>query len=142
MSFVGWWAALFLVWLGFAGTVERTELAVGAGASLVAAALAELVRRQGVLRYEFPARSAAGLWRLPWALVRDFGVLLLVLLRGERRPGAFRAFRAELGGPGDRALAIVGETISPNTIAVDLDPETGIALMHDLDPVRASQEIL
>jgi hypothetical protein len=142
-----WWLALFALWVVMQGTNEAMELAAGAGAAALAAAFAALARRQGLLR-ETPARVAlAKAPSIPWRVLLEFAIvtraLLLDLLRRRRVRSAWAALPFAAGGDdpssaGRRAAATLIETVSPNSLAVDVDCERDVALRHDLDPRSAA----
>jgi hypothetical protein len=136
---------LFGFWVLLVGTGDWLELlAGGCAASLAAAAQAVARRRSGrhtLVGLREAARAAPVLWR---ALV-ELG-LVLGSLRSGRPHGAFRRLAVPVRGRGAprtglRALATLVGTFPPNTIVVDVDPETGDALVHDLDPRRARAEL-
>jgi len=79
----------------------------------------------------------------------DFGIvvwaLVASLLRRQVVRGAFRShdFPAGSDDPGSaavRAWAGLLATYSPNAYVVDLEPERGLSLVHDLVPYRASEK--
>ena len=149
-SFAFWWLVLFALWNVLEGAWEAMEIGAGAGAAALGAALAELARRQGLLRFapDVPAiRAAAG---VPWQVVRDFAfvtaALVLELLRVRRVRGAWVAVPFQTGGDdpvsaGNRAARVIEDNVSPNTIVADVDPERNVALKHDLVPKWASKSM-
>jgi hypothetical protein len=88
-------------------------------------------------------RTAAA---VPLAAVTDFGILALALARSvaERRVARDRYVEREVdpgpmttpAGRARRAWLALLAGYSPNAYLVDVDPETGIALLHDLVPWR------
>jgi hypothetical protein len=64
----------------------------------------------------------------------DFGILMLALPR--RRVGRYVA--RETDAP-DSAMTVVVAGMSPNAYIVDIDPEAGTVLLHDLVPHRPSE---
>jgi multisubunit Na+/H+ antiporter MnhE subunit len=144
---------LFVLWLAFVNTVDGVEMLAGAGASLIAAVGAELVRSRRLTEYAPGAASARGLWRLPKLIVTDtltvFGALWRDVVRGEEIRGAFRA--VPFGGSGDdpasaglRAISTLRISITPNTYVVDFDPEERLVLVHQMVPAKredASKEV-
>jgi hypothetical protein len=125
------------------GTNEAMKLAAGAGAAALGATLAELARRQGLLRFaaepawlakaaRIPLRVLQEFWTLTWALVLD-------VLRVRRVESQWLALPFAAGGDDPvsaarRATAVLIENFSPNTMAVDVDCDRGLALRHDLVP--------
>ena len=145
-----WWLVLFGLWNVLEGAWEEMEIGAGAGAAVLGAVLAELARRQGLLRFapDLPAVGAA--LRVPWQVVRDFAfvtaALILELLRVRRVRGAWIAVPFATGGDdpvsaGTRAARVIEDNVSPNTIVADIDPEREVALKHDLVPKWASRSV-
>jgi hypothetical protein len=79
----------------------------------------------------------------------DFGILMwaLVLSAARRRVvrGTFRAHSLTAGGDGPRGVGTRAwitwaANISPNAIAIDIDKERDLSLVHDLIPNRSSEK--
>lgn len=145
-----WWLALFGCWLVAVGTNTGVELVAGACASVLAALFAAALRRQGLLAYGFEGQWLARTLRAPWKIVQELGVVLwalvLHLLRVRRLGGVYRAFPFPAGADdtvsaGRRALAVEADALSPNTLPVDIDCERGLALRHELDARRTSNDL-
>jgi hypothetical protein len=145
-----WWLALFGWWVVLVGTNAGLELIAGACAALVGALLAFGLRRQGLLRYRFEGRWLAKTLKVPWRVLYEIGAVFWALalhLVGLRRLSSrYRAFDFPAGGndPGSRgrrAVAEAADSISPNTMPVDVDCERGVALRHELDPRRSSNSM-
>jgi multisubunit Na+/H+ antiporter MnhE subunit len=139
---LGWWALSMTLWLLLTSTVAGSEAVVGAGASAIAATFAELTREQVSPRFRPRPRWVADARRLPWQIVSDT-VLVFVALWGEitgtrRVRGSLREVPFHHGGDRDprasarRALAEIGVTTTPNTIALGVDPERDALLVHEL----------
>jgi multisubunit Na+/H+ antiporter MnhE subunit len=143
VSLVAWFALLEGLWLVFVGTRQTTELVAGLIAATAGALVAELLRSLG-LGYRADLRLLAGLWRLPFDVVFDFGVVTWVLARALVRRRRVRGRwvtvpRRSVGG-WERALAAVAGSATPNTIVVDVDGER--ALLHTLAPhVHTSESV-
>ena len=143
-AWLSWFAGLLVLWLALVGTVQDVERIAGLAAAAVGATAAEVVRSQGLLRYRVQARWLVPGLRQLLRVVPDF---LLVLAALPRRPsGAFRTVPFPAGGERDvdrgrRAWATLTASLAPNRLVVDLDPDTGEALVHDLLP-RAAREAL
>jgi Na+/H+ ion antiporter subunit len=145
-----WWLALFGWWLVLVGTNAGLELIAGACAALLGALLAAALRRRGLLRFRFEARSFAKTLRVPWKVVYELGVVFWALalhLLGQRHLSSrYRAFDFPAGGNdptsrGRRAVAAEGDSLSPNTIPIDVDSEHDVALRHELDPRWSSNSM-
>jgi hypothetical protein len=143
-AWLAWFGGLLVFWLLLVGTVQDVERIAGLAAAAVGATAAEVVRSQGLLRYRVQARWLVPGLRQLLRVVPDF---LLVLAALPRRPsGAFRTVPFPAGGERDvdrgrRAWATLTASLAPNRLVVDLDPDTGEALVHDLLP-RAAREAL
>jgi hypothetical protein len=149
-SWASWWLALFGLWVAMEGTNEAMELGAGAGAAALGATLAEVARRQGLLRLTLDPRSLAFAVRTPWRAAREFVVLtqaLVLDLAGVRAVrSAWVAVPFEAGGDdrrsaGRRALRPLIDNVTPNTIVVDVDCERELALKHDLVNSRAQKTV-
>jgi hypothetical protein len=145
-----WWLALFGWWIVLVGTNSGSELIAAGLAALVAALLALAIRRQRLLRFRFEARWLARALKVPWNVVREFGVVFWALalhMAGVRHVSSrYRALPFPTGGQdsvsaGRRALASEADAISPNSFPVDMDCERDLVLRHDLDPRRASDDV-
>jgi hypothetical protein len=144
-AWLSWFAGLLVLWLLLVGAVQDVELIAGLAAAAIGATGAEVVRSQGLLRYRVEAR-----WLVPGArqlrrVVPDFIRVIAVLPRRPR--GTFRTVPFPAGGERDvdrgrRAWATLAASLAPNRLVVDLDPDTGEALVHDLLPRAASEELL
>jgi hypothetical protein len=138
-------ALLFGLWALLVATGDWLELlAGGCATTLAATAQAVAGRRSGRGALVGP-RELSRAARVPWQTLVELGVVL-ASLRSGRPHGAFRTIDVPARGhgaprTGHRALATVAGTLPPNTIVVDLDPETGEALVHDLVPSRARAKL-
>lgn len=145
---LGWWPPLFALWMLFAGEWSWQVGVWGAGLSLIAAVSGNIVARHGLPG----TRGRWGWWRegvsAAGAVVADFGIVTGVLagaIAGRRREaGTFRQDVSAAGtGPlaaGRRAWVELAATWSPNCYVVDISPESGRRLVHDLRPHRSSEE--
>jgi hypothetical protein len=145
-----WWLALAGWWVLLVGTNAGLELIAAACAAVLGTGLAVGARRQRLLRFRFEPRWLVRTLSEPYKIVRELGVVLwaLVLHLAKVRPvsSAYRAFpfpagRADAVSAGRRAIATLTDSLSPNTLPVDIDTERGVALRHELDPRRASNEL-
>ena len=125
-AWLAWFGGLLVLWLLLVGTVQEVERIAGLAAAAVGATAAEVVRSQGLLRYRVEAR---------W-LRRGLLQLLRVV------PDFIRVLAERDVDRGRRAWATLAASLAPNRLVVDIDPETGEALVHDLLPDAASPEQL
>ena len=145
-----WWLALGGWWVLLVGTNAGVELVAGACAATIGTAFALAIRRQRLLRFRFEPRWLAKTSKVPWKVIEELGVVLwaLVLQLARRRPirSAYRAFpfpagREDAVSAGRRAIATLADSMSPNTVPLDIDLERGLVLRHELDPRHASNEL-
>jgi hypothetical protein len=144
-AWLSWFAGLLVLWFLLVGTIQEVERIAGLAAAAIGATGAEVVRTHGLLRYRVEARwlrrGALQLLRV----VPDFFRVLTAL--ASRPRGAFRTVPFPAGGHRDvdrgrRAWVTLTASLAPNRLVVDVDPETGEALVHDLRPGAASAEQL
>jgi hypothetical protein len=144
-AWLAWFAGLLILWLLLVGTSQDTERIAGLSAAAIGATAAEVVRSQGLLDFSVEWRW---LRRTPRHLARvipDFFLVLATLVRPRR--GAFRTLAFPTGGEravdhGRRAWAGYAASFAPNRLVVDVDPDAGVVLVHDLVPHAASDEVL
>jgi hypothetical protein len=144
-SWLAWCGGLFVLYLALVGTVQELELVAGLAAAAIGATATEVVRSQGLLRYRVEWRWIRRGARQLLHVVPDFFRVLAVLPRRPR--GAFRTVPFPAGGErnidrGRRAFAAYAASIAPNRVVIDFDPERGEALVHDLLPRAAPDELL
>jgi multisubunit Na+/H+ antiporter MnhE subunit len=138
------WAASMLVWLALTGTLQASELLVGAVASVIGAAgaAAALLRRPRLVR--LTRGWAKPLLKTPVNVFRDSWLLTVELSRmlgGHRPRGSFRWVDVDLTS--DRASNDLRETVltlaismAPNSIVIGVDRDAGRALVHELLPTH------
>jgi hypothetical protein len=145
LFWLGFWLALFWLWLLISGDWNRIEIIAAACAATVAATVAEIARSRAGVAPRIPLRWVARAWSVPHQIFVDFGILTLALLRslvpGRAVRGTFRAhpFPAD-EGPGVRAWAVWAAQFSPNAYVIEVDPDRNLALFHDLVPNRDSEK--
>ena len=148
-SWLGWWVALFWLWLLLAGEWNRVELVAAAGAATIAASLAELARSRTNLAATPPLRALSDLPQLLAMVVVDFGIVAWALLASAARRevvrGSFHSRELSRGrrdshGAGPRAWVALAASFSPNAYVLDVDPESAVVVLHDLVPYRRSEE--
>jgi hypothetical protein len=143
-AWFSWFAGLFVLWLLLVGTVQDLERIAGLCAAAIGATAVEVVRSQGLLDFRVEWRWLRQAWK---PLARVFPEFLLLMGSLVRRPqGSFRTLEFPAGGEravdaGRRAFAVVASSWSPNRLVVDVDKETGGALVHDLLPERGSDRL-
>jgi hypothetical protein len=123
-------------------TASPPELYAGAGATVLAAAIYELAREQGVAESALRVGWLARAWRLPWTVVVSIALVsaeAFAQLLFPRTPGrgSWRAVPFRAGGDngrdaGRRALAEALGSLAPNTIVIGIDFERDLLLVHQL----------
>jgi hypothetical protein len=145
-----WWLALGGWWVLLVGTNAGLEEIAATCAAAIGTAFALGVQRQRLLRFRFEPHWLAKALKEPYKIVRELGVVLwalgLHLTRVRPVDSAYRAVpfpagRADAVSAGRRAIATLVDCLSPNTLPVDIDIERGVALRHELDPRRASNDM-
>jgi hypothetical protein len=143
-AWLAWFAGLLILWLLLVGTVQDVEVVAGLGAAALGATAAEVVRSQGLMRFRVEWRWLRLGWKPLVRTLPDFFLVLSALLR--RRQGRFRTIEFPAGGEravdaGRRAFIVVAPSLAPNRLVIDVDPESGEALVHELLPASASPEL-
>lgn len=144
---IGWWIALFWLWLLLAGDWNAVELVAAAAAATVAASIAELARARLGFEAALPRRALADLPQLIAMVVVDFGIVMWALFvsvaRWEVVRGSFDSRtlsrREDANGVGPRAWVALAASYSPNAYVVDVGADATV-LVHDLVPYRRSEE--
>jgi multisubunit Na+/H+ antiporter MnhE subunit len=137
-----WLLALFGLWMLFVTTTSLAEVLLGLGSALLALiGVAVLRRRAG--RKDGPslawlAHSFVLVPRLFSDTAMVFAVLARQLARRDPVVGGFRAVpyssgqtNAESATAAD-AFTLLANSLTPNTIALDIDPLEGVVLVHQL----------
>jgi hypothetical protein len=142
-AWLSWFAGLLVLWLLLVGTVQDVERIAGLCAAAFGATAAEVVRSQGLLRFRVEWKWLRQVWKPLLRVVPEFFLLLFALAR--RPHGRFRTIEFPTGGDravdaGRRAFAVVAPSLAPNRLVVDVDPNAGEVLVHDLLP--GSPELL
>jgi hypothetical protein len=139
-----WYIGLLALWLLMVGTIQGVELIAGLCAAAIGGAATEVVRSQGLLRFRVQWRWLRLTWKPIGRVIPEFLLLLAALIRPRR--GRFRKLDFPAGGEravdaGRRAFAVWAGSLAPNRLVVDVDAETGTALVHDLVPGAGSADL-
>jgi multisubunit Na+/H+ antiporter MnhE subunit len=138
-----WWLLLVVLWALLVSSRSLAEMLAGIGFAGLAAGALEGVRREGRLRFRPRGAWAVLLFRLPLRVLVDTALVFRALgrlLRGRGLDERVRPVRFDAGASADarsaarRALAVWLVSAAPNTIAVDLDPDADVLLVHELEP--------
>lgn len=130
-----WWVVLTVLWLALADSRRLEEVvaavvvgAFGATASVIVRAQRDVVLRPRA-RWVLGALGAFGRWP------RDLWALTLALRSrptGSILEEPFEATGEDPRSAARRALAVAGGSLAPNTIVVEIDPERGVLVRHEL----------
>lgn len=128
------------VWL-VAGT-HLHEMMVGAGVVVLATLFLLLVHKSQPASIQLHWKDVAQGWRIPWYMVCDTWVVILLLLRDllHLRPAGsyYRVcgFKCSNRNPailGRGILATIYMTATPNSIVLGVDPQSSRMLFHQLE---------
>jgi hypothetical protein len=143
-----WWLALLGWWILLVGTNAGLEEIAAVCAATLGTGFAVALRKQRLLRFSFEgawlAKAVTALWKIAQELVVITWALALHVARARRVVSAYRAIPFPAGGDdavstGRRAVASLADSLSPNTMPIDVDPERNVALRHELDPRQAGE---
>ena len=140
-SWLVWWVLMMSFWVMLDDSIRTDELLAGAGAAVLAAALAELVTYQAGVRFRMRIEWLVPALRLPGQVAGDMVIVYAALWRrlthGEQPPSAFLELPARFGddspeGATRRTLLIGGTSVAPNTFALGLDSGRDVMVVHRL----------
>jgi multisubunit Na+/H+ antiporter MnhE subunit len=144
-----WLLSLMGLWMLYVVSTAPPEIVLGAASALVAAGFVLVLRSQTGPLAPPKLRWLAGSLVLVPRLFTDtavvFAALFRQLFRGHRAIGAFRVVRYggqspdELTAAAADAFLIAANSITPNTIVLDVDRLEGLVLLHQLAPVPAEK---
>jgi multisubunit Na+/H+ antiporter MnhE subunit len=142
-----WFLSLYALWWWLVGTWSPWNAVWGAALACLGS-VAALVTGGPARRRTPSSRWPQELGRAVLQVPLDFALLVAVLSRtvvqGDRGPhGSFLARSTRETGSraaSRRAWVTILATLSPNAYVVDLDADSGRALVHDLRPWRSSEE--
>jgi multisubunit Na+/H+ antiporter MnhE subunit len=139
------WLLLFVLWMLLAGSLDPLEGIAGVAAATIGATAVEVVRRQRIAPLRPRPSWLLRVWSLPVRIVREFGLILMVLWRRvaqrKRVHGVFRAIPFEVGGRDSRSIArraavTMAASLAPNRYVIDFDAREDLVLVHELVPRR------
>ncbi|MGH9068179.1 MAG: Na+/H+ antiporter subunit E [Acidimicrobiales bacterium] len=140
-SWLVWWALLMAFWLLVDDSIALAELLAGAGAAALGAFLAELVQYQAATHFRMRIEWTVPALRLPVQVVRDtvtvFTALWRRLVHGEEPNSGFSEVPKAFGddspeGVTRRALLVAGISLAPNTLALGIDSDRDVMVVHRL----------
>jgi hypothetical protein len=146
LSALAWWPPLFGGWAALITVRSPAELLIGVGCAGVAAAGVETARRAGTVRFRPRPAWLAPLVHVPYRILAD-SVLVFRALPGFVGLGAppasrVRALAFEGGAIHDgrsmarRGLALWLASSSPNSIALGVDVDADVLVVHELVTVK------
>jgi multisubunit Na+/H+ antiporter MnhE subunit len=142
-TWAAFWVVLFPLWLLYEGEWDRTEVVAGAAAATIGATAATIAVEVALLRHRLESRLLVRVAKVPWAVVREFGVIAWFLVRNPRGGGQFQRYefpaRSDPVGRARRTFTALVATYSPNSYVVDVDGEL---VAHTLKPVPRDQVTL
>ena len=131
-------------WMLFVATTQVPDLALGAASAVLTTLLVTLIRRQSGHRVAFCAAWLPSLLFLLPRLFADtatvFAALFQQIFRGRPVRGAFRAvpyagvYATEPEASAADAFVLAANSLTPNTIVLDIDRVEGLVLLHQLSP--------
>jgi multisubunit Na+/H+ antiporter MnhE subunit len=144
------WLASAALWMLLADSVRLAELVVGAAVAALAATAFEIVRRQRVAAQALRPALWLRIWRVVARAVPDIGRLTRAawaqLIRPQ--PARGRVLAMPFGHTEDdpdaralRAAAIGLGSIAPNTVVIGVDPDSGLLLVHQLEPTGRPSDL-
>src|SRR5689334_1208476 len=137
------WVLLMSFWMILNNSAALDELLAGTGAAALAALFVLGVSARAGVRFRFRARWLAPAARLPWAVLRDTGIVFAALwrrvTRGEQPASALRELPVRYGGTDAesvtrRVLLVAGRSVAPNAFAAALEPSRDVLVVHELVP--------
>ena len=144
------WVASAALWTILTDSVRIEEILAGALVAGLAATGFEVARRQQLapegIRPSLARRSwralaqvAPDVWRLTRAAFAQ--VAQRKARRGEVVAIPFRQDGGAADAAARRAVAAAIGSVSPNSIVVGVDPDTGTMLVHQLEPTREPSDL-
>jgi multisubunit Na+/H+ antiporter MnhE subunit len=139
---------LVVCWTIFVGSFAGAEAVVGSLAVAIGTAVSTAAYAVGVARFQPKLTWIAEIWRVPWYVLADTGIIASALVSRHlfKRHGRSRmvAVPFEPGGwtgrgEARRALAITLTTLSPNSIVLDIDRDARLMLVHQISPAGVSR---
>jgi multisubunit Na+/H+ antiporter MnhE subunit len=129
----------FWVWID--DSIALAELLVGAGVAALGALFAEIAQFQAGIHLRVSLEMLSGAVRLPVDIARDLAVVMSALWQkvviGKDPASGFAGVsvrRTDNSSEGVtwRALIIAGASIAPNTIALGIDEDRDVMIVHHL----------
>lgn len=141
-----WWGACLGIWLLSLSAISGQELLVSVIVSLPCGIFALVGRLAAGGRWGVRPEWFTGLAILPVAIVNDALQVLASVIRSPGRQGEFVRIPIRDGSGhgrrpnGRRAVATFLTSLTPSSIVMEIDPETGEALVHKIEVTGPQME--
>ena len=144
------WVASAAIWMVLTDSVRVEELLAGAVVAALAATGFELARRQRIAEQAVRPELSVRAWRVVLRAVPDVFRLTRAAFAQlvQRKPVRGRVIALPFGHTADnpdehalRAVAVGFGSIAPNTIVIGVDPDSGLLIVHQLEPTRKVSDI-
>lgn len=128
-------------WTLMVGSTRGQEMLVGAASLLASFLFLGLVQSKSKVDVDFQLADVALAWRIPWNVLKDSWLIVVVLLRdlftSQRAASLYRVsgFVTAKDDPclvARRVLATLYTTMSPNSMVIDIDYAQSRMLFHQL----------
>lgn len=136
-----WWGVTTGVWIVSLSAFASQDLVAALACGVPCAVMAVLARRAVRLAARPPAQMLRWLAALPWSIAVDTVRVLALPWRPRGRTSAGEFRRMPIGPSGEsapavgrRAVAALLMSATPGAYVVDVDPDTGTALVHAVGP--------
>jgi hypothetical protein len=135
-------------WILLVAGTHIDEMIVGAASVLASGAFLFVVHRSSTLHTDFRLADMAKGWRIPWYVISDIFVIILVLFKDlfgiEKAKSLYRVSGFQTGKEDPtlaarRVLAIAYTSASPNSIVLGIDYTCSRMLFHQLRRTRLPQ---
>jgi multisubunit Na+/H+ antiporter MnhE subunit len=129
------------LWVALDDSLSGAELLAGVAAAAIGALVAEAACHQAALRFRLPAASAWPALRLPWRVAAEtvtvYRALWRRLVHGESPRSGLVEVPVSPGAAGEdgvlrRTLLIGEQSLAPNSLALGIDADRGVMVMHRL----------
>jgi multisubunit Na+/H+ antiporter MnhE subunit len=144
------WLASAALWMLLVDSVRLAELVAGAAVAALAATAFEIVRRQRLAAQALRPLLALRIWRVVMRAVPDVGRLTRAAFAQVIRPQPVRGrvlampfghIEDDADARALRAVAVGLGSIAPNTVVIGVDPDSGLLLVHQLEPTGRPSDL-
>jgi multisubunit Na+/H+ antiporter MnhE subunit len=143
VSLAATWLILIGLYLLFTSSLQKEEVYAGLAAAAIATTGSAVCQSLGLIAFRPRWRDLRQVWRVPWHIIHDTGVVLRAIGKQVFTRGG--APSIVLGIPFDvgddspealarRALALVFTTMTPGTVVIGIVNEQRLMLAHQIIP--------